>query len=93
MDVSLHSRPFPPWSAEAGEQVSACLFAAATRSRVFDDDTEVPIEVEYQGLNKEGEHLWLQVSPEPLPRSKLRSYHMDKLPENTVIRFVINELA
>ena len=29
----------------------------------FDDDTEVPIEVGYQGLNEEGEHLWLQVSP------------------------------
>ena len=57
----------------------------------FDDDTEVPIEVGYQGLNKEGEHLWLQVSPKTLPRSKLKSYHMGKLPENTVIRFVINE--
>jgi hypothetical protein len=59
----------------------------------FDDDTEVPIEVGYQGLNEEGEHLWLQVSPDTLPRSKLKSYHMDKLPENTVIRFVINEFA
>ena len=59
----------------------------------FDDDTEVPIEVGYQGLNEEGEHFWLQVSPETLPRSKLKSYHMDKLPENTVIRFVINEFA
>jgi hypothetical protein len=59
----------------------------------FDDDTEVPIEVGYQGLNEEGEHLWLQVSPDTLPRSKLKRYHMDKLPENTVIRFVINEFA
>jgi hypothetical protein len=49
--------------------------------------------VGYQGLNEEGEHFWLQVSPETLPRSKLKSYHMDKLPENTVIRFVINEFA
>jgi hypothetical protein len=57
----------------------------------FDDDTEVPIEVGYIGLNEGGEHLWQQVSPETLPRSRLRRYHMDKLPENTVIRFNIDE--
>ena len=47
----------------------------------------------YQGLNEEGEHLWLQVSPDTLPRSKLKSYHMDKLPEHIVIRFGINEFT
>jgi hypothetical protein len=63
------------------------------RAVLIDDQGEsyeVPIELTYEGIDKQGQHSWVQVSPECFARSRFLGVRLKTLPGHTGVRLLID---